>query len=726
MATNDKKIEGQVVLTDDLSKSVAKIINERKSAFIEHRRQIALEIKANICYLIGKQDIGLVGGHIQELPKERQIESTANIILPAVQKDIAVATAVPPTMDIVPAGTDDDDKATAIAGQKIHNYHKRKLGHDFKRAECVLWYDIAGIGWRKTYWNPNDAVIAVNPEAVDENGQPNPAHIPELPVGEPIMEGEVAIDNVPAHLLIYDYRIGDVKKLPWIIQCDRVPASWVVDRFNQEVYNKLQNKFSTTTSKETQFEMSAMNSLIGTVGTGSVDQQTLVTSKMQTSSEMRLKSDEMIDYYEYWAKPTKQNPAGNLAFMLDDQLVEHNPFPKDAYPHGELPYTPAAPLPIEKATNGSVPRISQARPLQREYNRLRSQIAENNDIMGNAVIMAPRQAKLRYSRLSNGAGNIIEYDGPVGKPTRETGVPMNSQIFVYMEETKRAIEDIFAFHGPSRGLAPKNIESGKGLQQLENADIKHLGPIVSTFEQADERIIFQALTIALANYPPGKLINVVGSDYEWTTYEIDPEQLKGKLNVIVRPKSSMPLDKEQERIQIFQTWQSGLLGDPMDPELRVWVMDQMHVGNNEALLQKHSKQKNFAKKEFAVAYANMKTINIPDGLSEEQMAMEIEKYTFVPPINAFDDHMVHIACHGEWMMDNFWELRATGNPIVFEFLRKTQEHMNLHGAIIADTQAREFQKQLMAQMLIKGKTMDQIALSKMDLSGKSKNKDKKD
>jgi hypothetical protein len=333
--------------------------------------------------------------------------------------------------------------------------------------------------------------------------------------------------------------------------------------------------------------------------------------------------------------------------------------------------------------------------------------------------MTPRGAKIRHKTLDNGSGNIIEYDGQ-RKPHRESGVPLNSQAFGYLQTLKNAHDGIFAFHGAMRGQAPTNVDSGAGIQALQNSDIEHLGPIVEAFEEADQRVLYQALTLMAANYQKGKMINVVGNDYEWTLLEWDPEQLKGKFNVLVKHRSSMPTDKDADAVYAFQLWQSGLLGDPSDPELRTWTMNQMQFGNKEAILQKHSKQRNFANMEFSSAAANFKNMKIPEGLNDEQMAAEIEKYIFVPPVNPFDDHMIHISCHNEFMIDKYWDYRSTGNPLALQFMANLGEHIRMHQTIITQTQEAQYQKQLYSQMLLKKATPQQIMLGRMNFDSNMK------
>ena len=246
--------QSQFVMQDDpKAAEIAKIIIKRKETSRDKRRSMLLEIQANVAYLVGEQNIRLVGDTIVPLDKERMINSIANVLLPAVQKDIAVATQMPPLYDIVPAGTDADDKSTALAGNKVLQALQRRIGRDMKRADTVMWYDIAGIGWRKTYWNPNKEVVGINPPAIDEEtGQPNPAHIPEMEVGEGITEGEIEIDSIPPNQLIWDFRETDLSKLEWIIHAKEVTHSYVLNTFGAEKAAKLATKFSAM-NDESQF-----------------------------------------------------------------------------------------------------------------------------------------------------------------------------------------------------------------------------------------------------------------------------------------------------------------------------------------------------------------------------------------------------------------------------------------------------------------------------------------
>ena len=682
----------------DTRAATKEIIEKRVRGFNQHRRSRLLTIKANAAYLCGQQNIQVVNNTIQPLPSQYATESVCNQILPAVTNDVSIATRQQAVFDIIPAGTDDDDKATAIACSKIWPYIQRVNPYNLCREAVILWYDLDGVGWRKVYWDPYAKINGINPPAS------NPNHNPAFEEGGAIYEGEVKIRHVPNNRVIYDWRKKSLKDLDWIIHADTITVDAAKQLYGPEILNQIDPALlQKASSRKDEFEVSVM-------GQFTELSKTLTSGSSTPDDGNMLEDDKVLDYYEYWHRPTKSMPTGAYAVMIGDAVVEDGPYPIEQYPHQELPLVEADPLAFEGLTVGSASRISQARPLQREYNRLRSLIADSIDSMGNSVFMAQRGSKLNYKKIANMNGNFIEYDGP-GKPTREPGVQIPGSFFAYMQDVKRGIDDIFAFHDPSKGIQPRGgPRSAIGLQTLQAANYTQLTPIMAALEASDERIVNQALSLAVANYNE-KLMSIVGSDHNWAVEKIDREQLKGKINVIVRRSSSMPYDKEQAANKAFQVWQSGLLGDPNDPQVRIFTLKQMDLGNIDGILQATSKQTNFAKKEFMSAEAYLKKMPPLDpNSSVDEIQAHLEQYIYMPPPNPFDDHHIHISEHREYILDNYWKFIGMDAPQFKILMQAMIAHTSAHEQMLSMGQQQQMQSQMMAEAFGKGNTPQQILL----------------
>jgi hypothetical protein len=307
-------------------------------------------------------------------------------------------------------------------------------------------------------------------------------------------------------------------------------------------------------------------------------------------------------------------------------------------------------------------------------------------------MFVPRGSKLDYKKVTNGPGVYIEYDGPF-KPTREAGVPLSAALFVHLETIRRDLDEIFAFHEPSKGIMPKGgPKSGIGLQTLQEADVTQMSPMIRGLDKSDERVAHQAVCIAIANYGE-RLVQIVGKDNQWCLEKLNPDELRGKVNVVVRTGSSLPLNKSLEQERMVGAWQMGLLGHPMDPSIRQRVLKAMDLGGIDQILQDSAKHVNFAQREFIMAEKlAFQMPEIPEGVSTDQLMQVIEQYVYVPPPNDFDDDYVHMNEHSNFLLDKYYEYMASGQV----HLQALAEAMKLHNALHA--QKLMEQQMMMLQM----------------------------
>ena len=693
---------------NNLDTSMMRLIKRKVKAFNPSRKAEILEDKINIAYLCGRQNVGKLHDAIVPLPENHKYYTLvqANKILPAVINDIAVSTKAAPTFDVVPAGTDEDDKATAKAGEKILPYLQRINDPHFHRKGVVLWYDIAGSGWRKVYWNPYFKVIGKNPLPDDEG------HDPNTEVGGPIFQGEVVIEFVPNNELIYDRRVKDIRKLKWIIHNKSIAISEARERFGNDIIAKIPagaRREKKAGAEDYEIEIDDIFDRLGGA----------IASIPNAPDESELvEDDKHIDYYEFWHVMNKSMPQGAYAVGLGDleNLVSavNEPYPEEVYKHKELPIIGASPLALSGISINSPPRISQARPLQREYNDIRSKIADHIDAMGSGVIMAPTNANLDFKKIDNLSGCYIEYDGPF-KPSREAGVPLVNGIFAHLQTVLTDLDEIFAFHEPSKGKMPEGgPRSAIGLQVLQEADNTQLSPMIIGLDEADARVAYQALSLALANYGD-RLIQIVGDDNRWALEQVSAKELNGKINVLVRTGSSLPLNKTIEMEKTVFAWQSGLLGNPQDPSVRAKVLKAMDLGTFDQVLQDSAKHSNFAKREFVSAEQLAKQMPYVDENDIGQLEEMLAQYVFVPPVNSFDDHFVHQQEHSNYILSNHWKFKASNVPQLMLLADVMVAHNNMHGQAIYEQQMQQLQMTMLEKGVTleqKGQTIEQIKAKK--------------
>lgn len=648
---------------------VKKIIEAKRDTFSPFRRNRIVEWRINMAYLVGEQYIGLAGGTLVVNKEVPAYAVTANKIMPAVTNDIAVGTKVPAVFDVVPAGTDSDDIATAVVGQKMLNYLRRINDFDAQREQLILWFDIATIGWRKNWWDPRYKVAGTNPEQ-EEDG-----HNPNMQPGELIYEGEARSMHVPTNEMIWDWRLNP-KKLPWIIHARKMSIGEARARYGEKADIISDTETMDSTTNQNEFEMTILNTVSNRFGLGSV------SSPRPQAEDSR--DDREVNYYELWQVRDGTNPMGIYAEMAGGVVMVNKPYPIESYPHGEVPFVSYAPLMWDKTVMGAGSRISQARPLQREVNRLRTLILDNTETLGSGLWMIHRDSKVNFDRVDSGVGVKVEWEGRV-KPQREAGVSVAGGIFAHLIKVEDDIDGIFAFHPVSKGKQPKGgPRSGVGLEVLHEGDITQLSPMILAMENSDEKSLQQLLVVGFANYKE-RTMSIVGKDNEWAILSFNPEEMKGKFNVQVRAGSSMPVSRAIERQFTTGLIQLGLI-NIMDPVQKRRAMQSLDIGGMDSLLKEDAKDVNYARKEFLVAE---KFYLESGGIQPDMTKEQIEGIIVMPPVNLFDNHEIHVIEHRLHLVDKYYDYISSQDPGLLLLAAAMQEHWAMHSQILADQQIRQ-------------------------------------
>jgi len=655
--------------------AVRDIMESRIKTFNPFRRERIPEWNINIAYLCGHQNIGWNGTNLRVIKGASPFNIVVNKIGPAVRNDVAMATKVPPKFDVVPDTTDENDKATAVAGDKMAGYLRRINDFDKSRGKIIIWYDIASIAWRKQYWDAQYKMIGLNPDEEDPN------HNPELPVGEPIYQGEALSEHTPTNEVIWDWR-QNTERLPWIIHARPVTYGDLLKKYPEKAPLINEAAFLDPNSGMNEFEIKVFNEFSQFAGNST-------GSKTKADSSQMAKRDKEVMVYEFWQVADGNWPEGVFATMAGTEpgvVLENGPYPIESYPHGEVPFTAYDMMVPDKAVVGTASRISQARPIQRELNEIRSLIRENTAALGFGVMYVPREANLNLKRLDNGPGLIIEYDN-FKRPQREQGQPVSGQLFVYAREIIQDINDIFSFPAVTQGKRPTGgPKSGIGIALLqESANAQH-SPITNEMDRRDERAMNQLLSIGFANY--GKRnFQIVGKDNEWTFFEFDPNSYNTHFNVVVRSGSSLPVSRAIEEQRMFELLDRGLFGNPQDPVTKKLVLQQLDIGGKDTFLKANNKDVNYAKTEYLAPFKNYQELMQQSGL--QIPSDEILATIYIPPPTFFDNHDVHIVEHRNDLTDKYPKYLGSGDEGLMVIANAMLVHFQLHSEILSEIQLRQ-------------------------------------
>jgi hypothetical protein len=519
-----------------------------------------------------------------------------------------------PTAQAIPASSEDQDQRAAFAAEQAWTSisDAKKLRQHLARA--TWWTIVTGNGFLKTHWDPY-CVDKVSGELGD------------------IKYGHVT----PFHLFIPDIREQEIEDQPFVINAYTKPVAWAQYYFSKEL--------------------------------GDIQLSPSVSSANQIIDEAYLnlghsKAPDSVVVYETWVKPgaTKLMPQGGVIISVDDILISvyKEGFP---YDHGEYPFTKFEHIPT--ATFYADSTIVDLSQLQKEYNGLRSEIAEAGRRMAKPQLIAP-MGSIVPSKLTNEPGLVIQYKPGMAPPQP---LPLSPLPQYYLDQQDRVLNDWIDISGErevSRGDAPPGVTSGTAISYLQEASNQYLTPQFLSIEAGIEKIAGQTIGLFVQYVDMPRKIRTIGADGAFDTMLLRGADVASGTDIRIEPGSSFAKSKAAQEARVMDMFSVGIIDQPTAVRmLEVGgvqkVMDTMNVAERKAQ-RENIKMKMLTLEDVeAVRQQTMQEIMSslpPEAMQNEQIMQEIQNMPApaVVPVDSFDIHEVHIETHNKFRMSQEYEI----------------------------------------------------------------------
>lgn len=594
-----------------------------------------------------------------------RVRHTSNRIKPIVRTEIARLTSQKPSASIIPASSDDEDLFAAYAGEQVWEsiQSNSKLHAHWRRA--VWWLCITGNGFLKTYWDPT---VMDN-----DNGY----------------QGDIKFGCVtPFHLFVPDLREEDIQEQVYVLNVYTRPVAWVKkfygDRLN---FNVQPNVVSA--------------------------QEILNDAYLNLTSSVNNEPDSVL-CMEMWVKDGGcEFLEGNMVVhVVADQVVTVEPM----YNHGKYPFTHFGHIPTGTFYRESV--INDLLPLQREYNRTRSQLIENKNRMARPQLLA-QKGSVDPSRITNEPGLVIEYRGGMAPPTPMPLQPIPNYVTDELARNIQDMEDISGQHEVSKGGVPPGVTAATAISFLQEKDDSLLTHTYQDVEAGMEDIAKQSLQLVQQFWDSQRQVKVSGEDSFFDTLLLSGADLKNNTDVRMEGGSSLPTSKAAKQALLMDLMKMGFI----DPNDGLKIMD---IGGVQKLYQRikvdeqQAQRENIRMKalnpsqieEFKIKWQEqqefeLQMANTDPAIMEQQLAggmpeqemmpgMEqqsqltppgmpgpdpttLDKETGEPlqmmplvPVNTWDNHDVHIAVHNQYRKSQAFELLP--EEVKQQFEMHVQQH----------------------------------------------------
>jgi hypothetical protein len=263
-------------------------------------------------------------------------------------------------------------------------------------------------------------------------------------------------------------------------------------------------------------------------------------------------------------------------------------------------------------------------PLQRAYNRSRSQQLENQNRTSNPPLMFFK-GSIDPAKVTSEPGLMMpvqpgfEYPRYVEPPVQPNYVGESD------DKLLSSMEDISGQHEITRGRTPPGVEAASAISYLQEQEDSKLHPSVASIEDATAVIGKQALSLVKQFWSPQKILEVVSKANSQDLVYFEQAKSVDSTDIRVETNSMQPRSIAAKRAFIMELIQNQVI----TPEQGLRYMEMNETNRLFEELQVDSKQ------------ARRENIKMAHG---EQVA-----------VNPWDNNEIHIYEHGLFLKSQDYE-----------------------------------------------------------------------
>lgn len=588
-------------LTGKAQEDVIKHCNDLFERARKARLQFETQWYMNIAFYFGKQNVqwapGALGqwSRLWEPPAPSwRVRLIANRVRPLIRTELAKVTKEKPTGFVIPATTDDDDLAAARAAEQIWEHLWRDLGMNKHIRRAVFWKLLCGTAFIKDWYDPS----------ITDSSD---------------VKGAIQVEPVtPFHLLVPDIQEEELENQPYLIHYYAKEPDWVKSRYKKDV------KPDSST------------------------QSTILEQKFLNALGIQNQPKEHILVKEAWIKPCKKYPQGTVVTWAGDTLLVEptNGWP---YTHKQYPFTKLDHLPSGRFYADSV--IPDLIPLQKEYNRTRSQVVEAKNRMSKPQLLAQR-GSINPKAVTSEPGLIIFYTAGYQPPTPLPLQNLPPYVIEELDRCLRDMDDISGQHEITKGRTPPGVTAATAISFLQEEDDSKLASTISSLEEGVERLGRHFLSHVNQFWAAERKVRVLGENGQYEAFVFSKANIKGNTDFNVQAGSAQPRSKAAKQAFIMELAKMQMI--PYDRALK--YLDMAETGRMYEEMQIDSRQ------------AQRENLRIAAG---EQIL-----------VNTWDAHEIHIEEHNNYRKRQAYEKLDEQKKAGFE------QHVQMH-------QAGQMQAQMM-------------------------------
>lgn len=558
-----------------------------------------------------------------------------NRIRKTIRDELARLTSNKPNIAVVPSSADDRDLYAAQAGEQIWEwlYDDKKVKSILRRS--LWWMLVCGNGFLKVWWDP-------------------------------VKDDVCFASETPFHVFCPDLREEELESQPFLIHAQVKSEDWIRMNFK---------------------DGKALDGTNLAVGDARA-QDILEQSYLNMTGTPALQKQNNTIIYEVWVKPGSVPllPEGAQFTMVGNKIVQgQQGWP---YSHGLYPF-----IKFDHILSGkfyTTSSIDDLIPLQKEYNRTRSQIVEAKDRTAKPQLTYQRGA-IDPSKITTEPGLAIPVTPGFDSPKPLPLSPLPSYVLEELDRTIVDWNDISGAHEVSRGQTPPGVTAATAISYLQERDEASMSPTFDSLEEGLGKAAHETLTLIKDYWSVPRIISITGTDGSFDAMTFVGSDLGNNLNVKIESGSSLPVSKAAKQAFILDLMKMGFI----DPQKGLEVMDM--GGINKIYEQIQVDQKQAQRENLRMSKVDPNMLMEYDQQNQMLLAQNPNHFgtisqtdpttgqpiqapntpPLIVPVNTWDNHKLHIMYHNNFRKSQTFESLPPEIKQIFE--EHVQQHIQAMG-----------------------------------------------
>lgn len=460
-----------------------------------------------------------------------------NIILPIVRASVSNKMKQQPNPEVAPMHGDQKSRAKAKnVSIMAKSFAKNGIIDMDEMYRCLLWAQITGAGWIKTYWDVFGGMPEMQPgEGKDEFGGPKI---------ELIYPGEIATTFVPTVDCLPDPAATTPKELRYIFHQKLIPTSELEKRFPEDVFGK---------KTDGRWESNAYSN-------AQQEYRELMDLAEDLVGKAHHEADSLARMVEFWELPSKDHPRGRFVIFSGQMCLHAGPNP--LWPI-RLPFTLFYGDNLIPGALYAEGVVEQLKSVQRSLNRAESKQREMVDRVLNPYLMAPFESGVSPDSFGDIPGQVVQYrSGHLPSWSQPPNIP--TSLFEYGMTQMSSAKEISGYSDISHGDVPTGVESGRAIAFLRENEQSVREPDMMLFRKSYLNLLQQAVWYAQQFYEEGRMVKVIGEDYKYSLMAFKEDDFDWNTELVTEVYSGAPSSHALRFAETLEMYQNGLF-DPMNP-----------------------------------------------------------------------------------------------------------------------------------------------------------------